>query len=550
MFENIRNVNRLREVLMVFFEEGFGFVIARAGLSGLIPLSRRLKDRFRKEEYSAPVRLRKSFEKLGPVFVKFGQFLSLRPDIVPPEYVVELEKLQDSAPSFSFNEVKREIEESVGPISKFFREFDRKPVASASVSQVHKARLKNNRLVAVKVQRPDAKKNFERDISLMLFIAVLLERHFKVFRRYNIINAVNEFKGWSSDEVDFRVEASNAKVLRENFKSSGSVVIPEIFYSSERVLVMEYIDGVELSDVSAVRKLKKDYKHYVDSAYDAVLTMIFDHGFFHGDPHPSNILVLRKSDKIAFIDFGIMGSFDDKLKYQSLHMFNSIIRGDVDSLVRSLVSLSQLSPGDVDETALKRDLRVIINEVRFSSLKDIEVSRILAKALDISLTHRIVFPLDFVLFAKTVVTLEGVGLRYNPDFRLVEQSRPLIEKLLRKRFGPKGVLSDVKNAAAAYRQLVDSLPDALVDVLNRLRKGKVKIDIEDTNVHNLIVEMEKSSGNLTLGLIVASLIIGSSLVWQIAYQPAFLGLPVIPVIGICFAGLLSVWILHRALFSK
>ncbi|MBW2992465.1 hypothetical protein KY345_04575 [Candidatus Woesearchaeota archaeon] len=548
MFDNIKNINRLREILLVFFEQGFGFIIAKIGLQKFIPISKRLK--FRKEQDNLPVRLRKSFEKLGPVFIKLGQFLSLRPDIIPNEYIKEFEKLQDSAPSFPYKEVKKTIEHDFGSINIMFKSFEQKPIASASVSQVHKARLKNNKTVAVKVQRPNMKKQFQKDLSLLLFISLLLEKHIKVFKRYDIVNVVNEFKRWSTDEIDFRIEASNAKILRNNFKNSKDVLIPEIFRSSEKVLIMEYVDGIPLNNVDAVKKQKKNYIKFVDSAYNATLTMIFDHGFFHADPHPANILVLKKSDKIAFIDFGITGTFDDNLKLKSLQMFDSILNGDIESLVKSLMTIGSVDPEEIDETEFKRDLRVIVNQLRFSSLKEIEVSTVLNKALDISLKHRIIFPLDFVLFTKTVVTLEGLGLRYNPNFRLVEQSKPIIKKLLKKTISPKKIISDIKTTASNYKQLIDTLPETSFEILQKVKKGKIKIDIEDTDVRNLVIEMEKSTGNLTIGLIAAALIVGSSLISQIEHQPQFIGFPLIPLLGFVFAALLSVWILHRTLFLK
>lgn len=547
MFKNIKNINRLRKVLSVFFEQGFGFLISKIRLSRHIPLRHKIK--IKKHPDDLPKRLRKSFEKLGPVFIKFGQFLSLRPDLIPPEYVKEFEKLQDSAPPFKFEEVKKIIEENIGPIDKTFSEFSKKPITSASISQVHKAKFKN-KTVAVKVQRPDVKKQFEKDISLLLFISILLEKHVKAFKKHNLVELVNEFKRWSLDEVDFRIEASNANVLRDYFKGSKDVLIPEIFQVSEKVLVMEYVDGIGLSDVESVKKQKKSHLKYIDMAYNAALTMIFEYGFFHADPHPANILVLKKSERIAFIDFGIIGSFDRKLKSQSLHMFDSIISGDMESLVKSLMIIGSVDPEEIDETEFKRDLKVVINQLRYSSLNEIEVSSVLSKAMDISLKHKIIFPIDFVLFAKTVVMLEGIGLRYNPDFKLVEKSKPVIKRLIKKSLAPKEIISKARASAANYRELIDTLPEAAIGMLRKVKKGKIKIDIEDTDIHNLIVEMEKSTGNITMGLIVAALIVGSSLISQIHNQPIFFGFPLVPLVGFVFAGLLSVWILQRTLFLK
>jgi ubiquinone biosynthesis protein len=550
MFENVRSINRLREILAVFFENGFGFIISKLGLSRFIPLSKRVRLALKRSEEDFPVRLRQSLEQLGPVFIKFGQFLSLRPDIIPESYLKELEKLQDSAPKVQFSEIKDIIGQELGSIDKLFISIENKPIASASVSQVHKAKLKNSKIVAVKVQKPDIKKQFERDISLIIFIAMLLEKHFSVFKRYNSVSIVNEFKRWSKDELDFRIEASNAKIFRQNFSRSKDVMIPEIFYSSEKVIVMEYIDGVELSDMQAVKRVDKNYRRFLDSSYDAILTMVFEHGFFHADPHPANILVVKGSGKIAFLDFGIVGSFDEKLKLKSLQMFDYILDGDIESLIKTLMSISSADPDYIDKTEFKRDLKVIINELRYSSLKDINISSVFNHALDISLKHRISLPLDFVLFAKTVATLEGLGLRYNPDFRLAEQSRPMIKKLIKRSVSPKKVLSDIKSKAMEYKELIDTLPEAAMEIMQKLKKGSIRIDIEDTDIKRFIAEMEKSSGNLTVGFIAASLIVSSALILQIQDQPLFLGMPFIPSLGFIIAAFLSFWILHRTIFSK
>ena len=253
LIKDVRDIKRLNQILVVLFEEGFDFLLTKINLRHYIPLTKRLKSKLKKsEDIKTEVRLRRTLERLGPTFIKFGQVLSVRPDLVPKEFAKELEKLQDKVPEFSFNEAKAIIEKEFGKgIEQLFLHFEKKPIASASISQVHKASLKNGEKVAVKVQRPDVKHIMETDIEIMLYFAKLLEKQVEKIRMFNPIRIVNEFKEWTEKELDFRLEARNAKRFEQNFKKSKTVHIPKVYdeLTSEKVLTLEFIDGVELHKI-------------------------------------------------------------------------------------------------------------------------------------------------------------------------------------------------------------------------------------------------------------------------------------------------------------
>ena len=315
--------------LGIVFDEGFPFILENANLKRFLPLKHKLK---RKKEHkeSNEVRLRKTLERLGPTFIKFGQVLSIRPDFVPKSYIRELEKLLDDVPAFSFNEVKKEIEDSTGRrLDEIFRKFEKEPVAAASIAQVHKAILKNGEKVAVKVKRPNIDYTIESDIEIMLFIARLLDKHIKGLRKYRPVKIIEEFAEWTKKELNFNIETENIRRIYENFKGSKTTKIPIVYpeYCNERLIVMEYIDGVELNKIGKKKTKRDDVKKALKNGFYSILEQVFIHGIFHADPHPSNILIL-KDNKVALVDFGIVGKFDDNLKDEAVNLLIGITSGD------------------------------------------------------------------------------------------------------------------------------------------------------------------------------------------------------------------------------
>ncbi|MHA1830200.1 MAG: ABC1 kinase family protein [Candidatus Helarchaeota archaeon] len=539
------NIKRLREILIVFFENGFDYLIGKIHLSKYIPLTKRLRLKIKKEADIHPaVRLRKAFEQLGPSFVKLGQILSLRPDLIPEEYIKEFEKMQDKAPAFSFKKAREIVESELKlPITKLFKKFDNKPIAAASLAQVHKAVLKNNKIVAVKIQRPNIQETIAADISIMLKITTLIEKYLPEFATYRLKDIVTEFAHWTNKELNFKNEELNLKIFRKNFESDKNIIIPKVYseYSTEKVLVMDFIDGIAISNLEELKRKKRNIVKALNYAYEAILKQIFEHGIFHGDPHPGNILVL-KNNKIAFIDFGIIGRLDEKLKIKALKIFNAIIENDVDTIVKTFISMG-LIEGSIDRVAFTNDIDELVGPLQYYSLKDIEVGKILQNTLNIAFKYKIKVPSALVLFGKTVVTLEGVGLRYNPNFRLIEQSKPILKRIVQRSHEPKKILKKVKKRATFYAELIEELPEYTSELFEKIKSGTLKIDIEDKDVRSLSLELEHSSGNLSLGLIVASLIVGASLLIRAGFvNTAFFGLGI--------AAILSFWLVHRTIFAK
>ena len=536
----MRDIKRFDQILIVLFEEGFDLLLTKIKLKQYIPLTKRLKLKLRKSEDTKPeVRLRRTLERLGPTFIKFGQVLSVRPDLVPKEYSKELEKLQDKVPEFSFNDVKAIIEKELGKsIEHLFLHFEKNPIASASISQVHKAILKNGDKVAVKVQRPDVKHLMETDIEIMFYFANLLERDIEKMKIFKPARIVNEFKEWTEKELDFRLEARNAKRFYQNFKGSKTVCIPRVYdeLTSERVLTLEFIDGVELHNIKEIKRKKLDFSQIIKNGFDAILTQVFVHGIFHADPHPGNIIAMC-NNRIAFVDFGIVGYFDERLKSKCIDLMYGIVEQDEELIVQTLAGMGMESD-DIDYGQLKSDIGFIIQPLQSSSIKDIKVSRVLEEILDIGLRHKLKMPTSLVLFGKTIITLEGEALEYDPDFKIIESIKPFTERIIAKRTNPLYVWRSLVHNLSMYRRFAESFPEKAEKALDKIQRGSIKVDIEDTDIKQLSMEIDRSSNRVAYGLLIAALLIVSAILIQVEKGPTMLGIPFLSFFSFLFASIL------------
>lgn len=560
LIKDIRDINRLREILAVLFEEGFGYWISRTALASHIPWYRRIFAGIKNkaaEEVTLPVRVRRAMERLGPTLIKLGQILSLRPDFVPKEYIKEFEKMQDQVPEFSYEEAKQIVEHELGKtLHSVFKSFDKKPIASASLSQVHKAVLKNGKVVAVKIQRPNIRAVIEKDIRLMLHIASIMEDHFPEAKKIHAAKIVEEFARWTEQELDFRNEAKNAIRFRQNFLNNAHVVIPKVYneYTTSKLLVLEFLDGTELNKIcwidGEIESAKKQYDvpKIVTYGFEAILTQVFIHGFFHADPHPGNIFIL-KNGKIGLVDFGIVGHFNENLKNKSIALFTGIIEGNSDRIIKTFLEMG-MNIEQINYDAFKDDLEQILAEMKDTSVSDVKVSYILDDILNLALKHQVRMPVDFVLFGKTIATLEGVALKYDPDFKIIESSRPLIRKLAHRKFSVKEHALNIYRTYSSFKESIKNIPIYTLEIMNKIREGKIKIDIADTDIKALSLEMEHSSGNIAFGMIIAALFVTSGLIFQTDKGIYYKGYPVIPLVGVCLGFVLTLWLLHRTVFAK
>jgi len=517
-----KDLKRLTIIGGILVEEGFGFVVNKLKF---IKVKKKGKEDKRKPE----VRLRKTLERLGPTFVKFGQLLSVRPDLVPIRYAKELSKLQDSVPSFSTDDVKKIIHHELGrPVTKVFKQFEETPLASASISQVHRATMHDGSQVVVKVQRPGIENIMKEDIDLLLLLAHHLEKHVPKAKRYEPVALVREFADWTKKELDFTIEAKNAQRFKKNFADDPKVRIPHVYPSctSKKVLTLSFMDGIDLRHRNLLKKKHINVKQALELGFDAILTQIFEHGFFHGDPHPGNIL-LFEDGSIGFIDFGIVGKFTPQLREEAIEMLLGVLEDDIDKLVDFLIRINK-GKKPVDEVSLRGELADIVEPIANAKIEDIEVSKILEQVIDTAFEHHIRMPTDFALFGKSILTMEGVALEYDPSFTLTRRAQPFIERLIKKKYQSKGMAKSILRELNQVKRQIFKIPKQVNMALRKVQEGRVKVDIDNRDIRELSKELDRSSNRLSYGLIIAALIIGGAWVMDKG-DPVFLGAPAMTV---------------------
>ncbi|MBI2575974.1 AarF/ABC1/UbiB kinase family protein [Candidatus Woesearchaeota archaeon] len=533
--KEVRDLNRFKTIAFVLGKEGLFHYFPWLDIGTLV--RRKTKDG---EKITPEVRLRRSLERLGPTFVKLGQILSLRPDLVPKEYVREFSKLQDTVPSFTYPEVEKIIlQELHRPVEKIFSSFEKKPLASASISQVHKAKLHSGQAVAVKVQRPNIIRMMETDIEIMFAIAKYLEKHSKKFAQYRPVEIVHEFQEWTERELDFRYEAGNAKKFLKNAHNTRYLKIPKVYegYSSSKVITLEFMDGVELRNIKKMKNYRRIIKRIIERGFSITLKQVFEDGFFHADPHPANIFVL-KDGRVGLVDFGIVGYFDDFLKQRSIEMFYGVVEQDADAIIDAFRKMHLLDSEDTDADQLKKDIQGPLSQLKDKKLRDVKISFILEEVLDIALRHRVRMPIDFVLFGKALVTMEGVGLEYDPNFTLTQVAGPYVESLIKKQIIKDAMGKGMWRDFLRYKKLFSEFPDRVTNALERIQKGTIKIDVEDSDVGRLGLEIDKSSNRLTYGIIIAALLITGALLKDVG-EPVYGGFPLISLACFGLAGVFT-----------
>ncbi|HJO02329.1 MAG TPA: AarF/ABC1/UbiB kinase family protein, partial [Candidatus Woesearchaeota archaeon] len=476
------------------------------------------------------------------------QVLSVRPDLIPKSYTKELEKLQDKVPQFSYAVAKQQIKKELGKdINEIFTKFEKKPIACASISQVHKATLKNNKKVAVKIQRPNVREIMETDVEIMFYVAKLLEKHMPKIRKFNPTTIIEEFSKWTEKELDFKREAINAKRFARNFSRDNTVKIPEIYdeFTTNRILVMDFIDGTELHNIKQIKSKKINLTPLIEHGFNAVLTQVFVHGFFHADPHPGNIIITNDK-KIAFVDFGIVGHFDENLKAKSIDLFYGVIERDAEKIADTLIDLSDSHIEDKEE--LKYEISDILESMQESNIIHTKVSRVLEEIMDTSLSYGLKIPMPFVLFGKTVITLEGVALEYDPKFNLVGTSKPFVEKLIAKRYNPVYQFNNFMKSMLRFKKFTEEFPDKTSKALERIEKGTIKVDIEDTDIKKLSLEIDKSGNRVAYSMLIAALLIVAALTINFG-APIIFNMPLIPLLSFSLAMILS-WVLLVSILKE
>ncbi|PIX33606.1 MAG: hypothetical protein CO097_01170 [Candidatus Infernicultor aquiphilus] len=547
-----KNLNRFRQIVNILIKYGFDYFVKQLGLTNLISKGGKiLKLKPSKiAQLPLPIKVRLALEELGPTFVKLGQILSTRPDLIPPDYIEELQKLQDKVPPFAYDQVEQIIKRELGAdISKIFKSFEQKAFAAASLGQVHQAILEDGDKAVVKVQGPDIEKTIETDLDILFHIARLTEKHIPASRLYDPVGIVEEFAKAIRLELDYGTEGRNAERFRKNFEDDETIYTPKIYwkFSSKRILTMELIQGIKINSIEELDKAGYDRKKIAENGAKAFMKQILIDGFFHADPHPGNMLVM-KDEIIGFMDFGMMGRLDEEIKEKGVDLFIAILERKPDKIINEMLNLG-ITSQEIDTRSLKIDIKEMLDQYYDKSLKEIKLGELINQLVNIAIKYHIRMPVEFALLGKSLLNIEGIGLELDPDFNLAEVAKPYAQDLILERKSPQRLILKLLNELTELYNLIILIPRQLSKTLKKMEEGVFKLEFQHRGLENLITALDRSINRLSYSLILAAIIVGSSLIMQTDKGPHFMGFPVIGVFGFLIAAILGLGLVIMILRS-
>jgi ubiquinone biosynthesis protein len=544
-----RSLGRLSEIAQVMVRHGFGYFLEAHKLTDLLPgrsAETRLAAVYDEGSSARGQHLRELLDELGPTFVKFGQLLSTRPDIVPPDIIVELRGLQDDVRPFPFEQAERVIEEDLGnSIDRLFLAFDPEPVAAASIGQVHRATLPNGKPVAVKVQRPGAPRQIEADLQLLYQAAKLVKERVRSLDFIDAHALVDEFARQIRQELDYRLEGRNAQTFYRNFAGDPHVQVPKVFwtYTRARVLTLEWLEGTQLADFDTLPLTLEERRDLAYRIAETWMAMIFRYGFFHGDPHPANIMLLEEAGTIGLVDFGAVGKLSDDDMSKLTRLFIDAAQENVDVLPKRLADLGVRYPKEREEE-FRAELREIYYRYYGASVSEIDPIQIIREAFQLIYAMNLHLPTRYLLLDRAIATLGAVGIELYPDFNVFEVARPYARGLLLDRFTPQRVAKRARRDAIAYAQILRETPYQIHDLLEQVRDGQVEVGFVHKGLDEFLEQTQRVFNRLVVALIVVGGLLGSSLIGVFAKGgPHLLGVNLVSVIGFALSTVLGMWLL-------
>ncbi|RPI45963.1 MAG: ubiquinone biosynthesis protein UbiB [Hyphomicrobiaceae bacterium] len=544
-----RDLSRLREISSVLIRHGLGDLVRRTGLASALERAGQILhwgEAGKSAEIEPQERFRRSLEELGPTFVKLGQVLSTRPDLLAPGWIAELERLHSEVAPVSFDELLPEVEKALGR-SPFdvFADVERKPHAAASIAQVHRAKLPSGAPVVLKIRRPGISAKIAADLRLLDHLANLIEHEMPEARRYAPVQVVAQFRRSLERELDLAVEARHVDRFARNFADDPHIFIPKVYwdFTSSLMNVQEYVAGIPGTDLAAIAAADLDRKVLAARGSDAVLKMILVDGFFHADPHPGNVLYLP-GNRIALIDFGMVGRLSALRRSQMVDLLGGIVGQDDQAMLEVL--LDWTGEHGVDEARLAADVGELAFDFADTDLKDVRISALLQRVAALLREHEILLPADLTLMFKALISLEGLGRQYDPEFRLVDRVRPFLDRALSERYQPVVALRRSQSTLANAFGLLTTVPRDLARLVKDARRGRLRIDLDLKRLDSFGERLHNTIDRMTIGIMTASLVIGSSIVMTVGGGPTVLGVPVLTLVGLLgylIAFFNSLWII-------
>ncbi len=537
------HVNRYRQIIQVFFKYGFDELFDVLKIGRLVEFGRRKfsrSGRKRVETLSAPQRLRLALEELGPTFIKFGQILSTRPDLIPLPFVVELSRLQDQVPPVAAAEIETAFRQEMGKSPReIFSEFDPRPVAAASIGQVHRAVLPDGTEVAVKIRRPGIKKTIEIDLEIMSYLAGLMERHLTEFQIIRPQRIVQEFARTLEEEIDYTVEAGHVERFARQFRDREGIVVPRVFreFSSEGVITLENIEGVKASRLDILREGDYDCPTLASRGADLMLAQIFEFGFFHGDPHPGNIFILP-DNVICYLDFGMMGRINREERERFADLLQAVVRKDESRAAEAILALTD-HDGDPDRSRFEREIGAFIDRYLYRPLKELKIGEVLQRLFDLAVSFRLTIKPNLYLMMKAVSQVESLGTELDPEFEIISRARPFVERIQWARFHPKRLAEEAFASGSDLVSLAREIPAELSSILKQTRAGKLNIVFQHRGLEKLRTTLDQTGNRVAYAIVLAALVVGSSLVVLSGIPPTWNNIPLIGLAGFLAAGLMG-----------
>lgn len=544
--KSARDLGRLHELASILIRYGFGDLVQRMGMASLFEKAGKVlhwKDAGHIAHMDSPQRVRHAFEEMGPTFVKLGQILATRVDLFSPEWIAEFEKLQDQVPAQPFENLRAQVEEDLGDAPEnIFTSLETEALAVGSIAQVHRARTQSGDDIVIKIRHPGIRPVIEADLRLLARLADIAEKEISELRRYQPTRIVQQVSHSLRRELDLASECRHAERIAESFIDDESIQVPKVYWqwTSERLNVQEFIDGIPAHDINRLKKSGLDCKLLARRGANAVLKMILEDGFFHADPHPGNLYCLP-DNRIVFIDFGMTGHLSERRREQLIDVIRGLIVRDTEQIIN--VMFDWAGGVQIQTENLASDIDAFLDNYHSVPLKQLNIAAMLTDLTVIMRDYELILPPDLALLIKVFITLEGLGRQLDPDFDMATEATPFYQNAMLARYQPAVLAKRSWKNILELANILSSLPSDLRHLFRSVRRGAIQLSIEITSLDRFANELDRAASRITVGLVTSALIIGTSIVITVEGGPKLFGLPLLGLFGFIGAGIGGTWLL-------